>query len=129
MTRNPLTWAASALMLTLAAAVWMVATEAASTLHAIPARLAALQASLDALPAQVLPPVLAEVHTQGTQIAQSADAQITALRSGVLARVDGIELDAKGQVAGAVQLLDTRSGEALAIVRDLQAHATPLLAN
>src|SRR5260370_38147239 len=119
MTRNPLIWCASLLCLALIPCAWMVSRELASTLHhcagaadhlgAAPALLAervtARQASVDALPGKVLPPVLRVVDAARLDVTTRADAQITALRGDVMGRVDTIERDA-----------NARTGEALALV-------------
>lgn len=114
--------------LSFAAGFWMLATEAASTLHhaslaadalaeapaLLAARVTALQASVEKLPNQVLPPVLARVD----QATAKADAQLTALRTETLAtikdslevadgRLASIQDDLQPVFAGSTHLMDT----------------------
>lgn len=128
MTRNPLIYAASIAVLVCAAAVWMVAVSlssslakigtAADSLATLPTvldkRVESLQSTVTALPDLVLPPVLKRVD-RGIE---KADAQITALRTEVLQRVDTLEHDA-----------NARTGEALATIQILQQDVQPVLEN
>src|SRR5260370_18722915 len=118
MTRNPLIWCASLLCLALIPCAWMVSTELASTLHDVAAaadhlgaapallaeRVTALQASVDALPGKVLPPVLRVVDAARLDVTTRADAQITALRGDVMGRVDPTAGEANTLTAEALPL-------------------------
>ena len=128
MRRNPLLYATSIAVLIVAGAVCLVATETASTLRHVAAaadslaaapvllaaRVTAVQNTVSSLPAEILPPVLKRVDAGIGKM----DAQITALRGELMARVDKIE-----------SLADTRSGETLAIAAGIQADLRPVLTN
>ena len=133
--RNPLTYAASIAALVVAGAVWIVGAEAANTLRHVglaadslaaapallAARVAALQASIDCLPKQILPPVLARVDVATGK----ADAQLTGMRADVQRVVDTADMrlwSLQGTVQSAVGIADKR----LASIQD---DARPVLVN
>lgn len=104
------------------AAGWiMVTTEIASSAHAIGVAVAEI-------PARLQQSVDAAVSDADTRVQQATDAAAVNLRTAI-ASADKRVGEAVGTVNGAVAVLDSRSAEAVAVVRDLGKQAGPVLAN
>ncbi len=122
--------------LALTAAGWMVATELSATLRATADAERAIVKAADELPGKVLPSLTQEVDDLGRLIVARTDAQVTSLRVDTVSVVKqsltaaDVKLDAAlARYDATLKVVDSRSGEAMAVVAKSATSANGLIAN